>query len=386
MMAAAEVPDQPTPTPTPTVPPATPPPPPDAPPPGQPDSEPAERDLDYVSEDASEKANAQASDAESWARRIPGGPSSGPKPTAPRPGLPEDGVDPATSLERSVRGRLPGEEGSPPGSGPGLPAPAGLGETSHCPAGSEASKSGVGPHAVPRSVSAPLAKTPPRLRSATVEQSDLACAAGGPALLARPGLASGGGTAAVYLDGRLPLLAQMNLLGLSLVLVRLLWPVFTRLHPADVAGHPRRARILEYVRHQPGTDIASLARAIELPRPVVRYHLSQLARHGLVTIKRLHGRIGLFLPCVGNPVAQARVAILRRASIARIYEALRARPAIDQMTLSRVLGVSQQRISDVLRRLRQAELADFVAGGGRRQYFARPFDASSLPTDAVLRV
>lgn len=165
-------------------------------------------------------------------------------------------------------------------------------------------------------------------------------------------------------------LASLVGLGLLALLLRLLWPLFTKLSPDQVLEHPRRARILEYVRTQPGVEANTVARSLGLRWANLVYHLGTLARGGHVTIRRVGGRTAIFPANMGYRGREEVVALLRRDTLRLIHERLREQPGLDQEALAEGLRLTQQRISQSLRVMERAGLVRFEVANRRRRYYA----------------
>lgn len=161
-------------------------------------------------------------------------------------------------------------------------------------------------------------------------------------------------------------------LGLLALAVRALWPLFSNLAPDRVLDHPRRSQILEYVRRQPGVGTNTVARALGLRWANVVHHVGKLEHGGHVVVRRFGGRTSLFPANAGLRGREEAIALLRRDTERRLHEFLLSRPGTDQARLATELGLSQQRISQSLRRLEAVRLVRRHRTGRRTGYFADP--------------
>lgn len=142
------------------------------------------------------------------------------------------------------------------------------------------------------------------------------------------------------------------------------WFLFSKIVPGEALLHPRRARILELVRHEPGVEANTVARTLGISWSNALYHIVTLQRLGHVRVHRLDGRTALFSS--DSPYYNGdkeRVALLRRPAFRRLYEVLQQNPGLDQAELVRRLRRGQPAVSKTLRRLQQAGLVQFERVG-----------------------
>jgi DNA-binding transcriptional ArsR family regulator len=161
--------------------------------------------------------------------------------------------------------------------------------------------------------------------------------------------------------------AGVGILGL---LVRVALPLFARLRPNEMLDHPRRVEILERVHADPGVNTNTLARLLGLPWTNVQHHVEKLRQGGFVAVRRVGGLTSLFPAHTGSLRHADDLAVLRRPTLGRVHELLRARPGAMQAELATELGVTQQRVSQALRQLLSAGLARAEQGLRHRRYFA----------------
>lgn len=160
--------------------------------------------------------------------------------------------------------------------------------------------------------------------------------------------------------------------GLLVVLLRSLLAAFTRLDRDEVLDHPRRVRILDYVRKRPGVETNTVARSLGLRWPKVAYHVATLERAGHISVRRVGGRTALFAAGAAPRGREASVALLRRPTHARLHALLRKAPGQDQQALASRTGLGQSRVSRALSDLKAAGLLNAERRDGRLRYSVRP--------------
>lgn len=159
-----------------------------------------------------------------------------------------------------------------------------------------------------------------------------------------------------------PILGQpavfLALAGFSLLLLlgRVLWSLYSRLAPGRLLEHPRRSLIVELVRNEPGIEIQTVARTLNMGWTKALYHVSRLQQGGHLKVQKILGRTALFVP---NPEIASRetsLALFRRPTPRRVHEALKERPDQDQHALANQLGLGRPAVCKSLRLLEQAGL------------------------------
>lgn len=166
-----------------------------------------------------------------------------------------------------------------------------------------------------------------------------------------------------------PVWTGITIAVLATVLVGSVLAGFTRLAPDEVLHHPRRARILEFVRGQPGVESSTVARALGLSWGPLVYHLGRLEHAGHLSVRRVGGRTALFAASAGYRGREEQLVLLRRATLRRLHELLGAHPGVDQAAIAVLLGISQPLVSRSLRRLTAANLVRSARAGRRRVYY-----------------
>ncbi len=161
--------------------------------------------------------------------------------------------------------------------------------------------------------------------------------------------------------------------GTAYVLAHVAWSLHSRVPPERLLRHPRRRLIANALEANPGMEVATLARSAGLSRGVARYHLAILSRAGLVWFVQVGGRTAVFRTGSAARTAGALQAVLlRRTPVQRLYALLQTDPHLDQTIIAQRLGMTQQRVSFLLGRMREAALVDASSDGRRATYAARP--------------
>ncbi len=156
-----------------------------------------------------------------------------------------------------------------------------------------------------------------------------------------------------------------------LVAVRVVLPLYTRITRDSVFTNANRRALWAAINDAPGMTVARLSRATGLSRIVVRYHISILMSHQLLTTGA-EGRLTLYYPA--DHASDARDASLtiflaegsRRRIATAIVEA--AGPST-QAGIARATGCSPRLVSYHLARLESLSLVD-AEGEWRRRYVA----------------
>lgn len=167
--------------------------------------------------------------------------------------------------------------------------------------------------------------------------------------------------------------------GLAIVVAGLLAGLFSRLQRHKMLDHPRRAQIYEFVRQQPGVEMNTVSKALQMPWARLAHHLATLERGQYVRLHKIGGRTALFPANEGYGGREARLAQLRRPAAARVLQILQSHPGADQDMLTSALRLSQPRVSRLLRTMGQVGLVKVRRSERRLQYFHA--DAATLASD-----
>lgn len=157
--------------------------------------------------------------------------------------------------------------------------------------------------------------------------------------------------------------------GTTALLVRVVLGLFARIPTNKVLEHPRRAAIMDHIRADPGAEVSAVARKLDMARGVALHHIKRLRQEGFIRITKLNGRTALFAAESGHLGHEEATVLLRREASRNLYEAIRARPGIDQSTLADSLGITQQRVSLLLRRMLAAGVVSKDRESGRLVYY-----------------
>lgn len=107
-------------------------------------------------------------------------------------------------------------------------------------------------------------------------------------------------------------------------------PLFTRLSLDQALEHPRRRRIFDYIRHQPGANFREVSRNTGIAAGTVRHHLNVLARSDIIVEHQHASTVRLFENIDAFRHSWADQVILREPALAELYEWLHANPASPQ--------------------------------------------------------
>lgn len=161
--------------------------------------------------------------------------------------------------------------------------------------------------------------------------------------------------------------ASLTLLGL---LVRILWPLFSKLLPDRLGDHPRRAQILELARTDPGIQTNEVRRKLGTTWFVATHHIAKLEKGGLVVVRRVGGRTALFPANAGFRGRELQTVLMRRETARRIHNALSGRSGLDRSALASELGLTPRRVGQVLHELTKAGLVRAEPRKTGAAYFA----------------
>ncbi len=160
---------------------------------------------------------------------------------------------------------------------------------------------------------------------------------------------------------------------IAYALAHVAWSLHSRSTPRHALDHPHRLGIVKAVEGRPGIDVSALARQMGFSRSVARHHLSVLARAGMIRLAQIGGRTAVFRPLGGTPTLGAvQAALLQRPPVRRLYDLLQREPRLDQASIAERLGMTQQRVSHLLRRMGDAALVGARSDGRRATYEAQP--------------
>lgn len=159
------------------------------------------------------------------------------------------------------------------------------------------------------------------------------------------------------------------------LLVRILWPLFSKIAPARILHHPRRAAIHDFVIQEPGVSVSVVANGLGIPWFKTLYHVRRLEQAGRLRLHKISGRTAIFPANAGFRGREARVALLQRDTLRRVMDALRRTPGLDQARLAEQLGLSRPRMSQALKSLVGLGLVRANRHGRRLRYSPTPIPA-----------
>jgi predicted transcriptional regulator len=181
-----------------------------------------------------------------------------------------------------------------------------------------------------------------------------------PAALGSPLLAAGVAVAAV---------------GVAALVAKLLGSALLTRMRGDPLEHPRRARLLAYIKDHPGATFREVARSTGTATGTARHHLSMMKRHSLV-VERPHGGTTRFFENHGKYDATwSRVVLLREEPLARLHGWLAGRPEASQkeilVAMEREAGWSRSTTQHRIARLQQGGLVAVRLQGRLKFYSVR---------------
>jgi predicted transcriptional regulator len=120
------------------------------------------------------------------------------------------------------------------------------------------------------------------------------------------------------------------------------------------------ARLLGFIRRNPGVSLTDLGRELGLTRNGAGYHVRKLVRRGLVRTLRQGRRVLHFPHEVEEPHVQSQLGVLRLRTVATIVEELRADPSLSWRKLARKLGFSTHTLRWHMARLEREGIVEVV--------------------------
>lgn len=165
--------------------------------------------------------------------------------------------------------------------------------------------------------------------------------------------------------------------GALIALPRLALLLYSLLHPESASTHPRRGRILMFVREHPGASVAQVAQNCQLRWSKAFYHVGRLRQAGHVIVARVGGRTALFPTRTGYAGSERRLGLLRRPRVREIHDALARCPGLDAASIGTALGLTRQHVSQVLRLMNEAGLVSCEPRSRRKVFFASPVQSEA---------
>jgi DNA-binding transcriptional ArsR family regulator len=138
---------------------------------------------------------------------------------------------------------------------------------------------------------------------------------------------------------------------------------YVRPDEGDPLAHDTRAALVEAVRESPGAPLASVGRAVGVPRSTARYHVDVLEREGYVVAEQVAGRNRLF---PAEAESRALAAALQRAGAGDLLRSLATDGPASVTELADRIDRSPATVSHHLSGLADDGLVDRRADGRRR--------------------
>lgn len=146
-------------------------------------------------------------------------------------------------------------------------------------------------------------------------------------------------------------------------------PLFAKLSPQRVTGHPTRHDILELVRTNPAITTQEIRHALGLPWGTIVHHVLILERHGLLVAEQWGRNRDWFLAAEWTPRARLERSALKRDAARVLFERIQKSPGVGQQELARDLGVHHSTVHFHIQRLEKAHLIECKRAGARTRYF-----------------
>lgn len=130
------------------------------------------------------------------------------------------------------------------------------------------------------------------------------------------------------------------------------WSLYARLAQSQVEHHPRRSLVLGLIRGRPGVSLVELERASQIEGGVLRHHLDQLERHGLVRRLR-EGRTTNWYPAGPRLPAHAPPTEAQQRVLRWLHES----PGSTTRQVAQAIATSSQNAWKLLCALQRSERA-----------------------------
>ncbi len=166
--------------------------------------------------------------------------------------------------------------------------------------------------------------------------------------------------------------------GVRTALFRYALVAYTRIHRSNVLDHPRRARIMELVKMEPGIHLKELNRRTGGGWGAFRMHLRVLDEAGLVRIE--HSGKFATVHLGGGPPPRLRESVFTMNPRGQqVYEAVPPDGSpMELLVLRGVLGMSRQLLNHHIARLRGAGLIEIGGEPSRRTAQRTSFSTKSF--------
>lgn len=157
--------------------------------------------------------------------------------------------------------------------------------------------------------------------------------------------------------------------GIGVVLVKLLGPLFTRIRSVEATHHPSRKLLLDTIAANPGISFSGLVRATQLPNGTARHHLNVLSNLGLIETRTIGPTLCHF-PIGTDRSAWESLAVLQDLTSRQLCALVAQIPGVNQRALIAGVsnGVPRSSVQFKLRRLVKAEVLTAHRVGRRSHY------------------
>lgn len=158
--------------------------------------------------------------------------------------------------------------------------------------------------------------------------------------------------------------------------VLLAFPGYARLSRDEILEHPTRSSTLDLVRRNPACSTRDLAVISELNEGTLRYHLSVLARSGIIRSTKW-GRDRVWCEMASASLDVGGIAALRAPIRKTLLSVICGQPGLTQGQLARALQRSKATTHYHLGELKGAGLVASTRDGLRVRYYPGPAAAAS---------
>lgn len=167
--------------------------------------------------------------------------------------------------------------------------------------------------------------------------------------------------------------AGTSILAALAALAYLFWPaaktgglaLFSRIPAPRVLEHPGRALVSALVHEEPGIHAREIARRAGLPRGTASYHLSVLARAGVLASPQGRHFSCYFPRGQGGAAAVAVVGAIKSTGAQRLLAAVCGQPGLRVAEAARLAGMTRQTASQHASALERVGLLDVARDRGR---------------------
>lgn len=158
-------------------------------------------------------------------------------------------------------------------------------------------------------------------------------------------------------------------------------PLFSRIEKDELLENGRRARLFEFIRHNPGARLGEISKALGLPWGSTLHHLRKLRSERLVTFKQTGHHKCYFINGSGLSEHQmTAVSVLKGDTLQRIARFIEAHPRTNLKDLASAMQISSPLAAFHVRKLEIAGLVVKQRDGKEiRLEMAGPVAATPVP-------